>query len=70
MGVGHGRLLLASSWSYFSIYQKPCHVLLLTQMMHFEFESTIASPVKRGLSPITLLEKTIEGLLSIVASLR
>ncbi len=40
MSVGHDGLLLALSWSYFSIYQKPCHVLLFTQMVHFELEST------------------------------
>ena len=32
--------LLALSWSYFTEYQKPCHVLLLTQVVHFEVEST------------------------------
>jgi len=31
---------LALSWSCFSGYQNPCHVLLLAQLVHFEVEST------------------------------
>jgi hypothetical protein len=31
---------LALSWSCFSGYQKPCHVLLLPHVVHFELEST------------------------------
>ncbi len=41
MTVGHGRILLAVSWSIFSTYQKSCHVLLLAQVVHFELESTL-----------------------------
>ena len=40
MSVGHDGVLLVVSWSYFSTYQKSCHVLLLTLMVHFEVEST------------------------------
>ena len=31
---------LALSWSYFPEYQKPCYVLPLAQVVHFEVDST------------------------------
>ena len=32
--------LLALSWWFFPEYQKPCHVQLLAQVVHFEVDST------------------------------
>jgi len=46
--------LLALSWWFFPDYQKPCHVLLLTQVVHFEVESTCTPTVSMVELPVSL----------------